>query len=305
MVKLPATVCPFCKADMRTGERPEEKTPIWKRRGFKTLTVICVILLPVSVWIYQNDDIGLDNIGQLADKIMIGLHSCAEPREKMWESDDKLEDQASVKQGYASWKNQKKSRPRGQGQYADENLNKEQREVRTDKRAYFADTLMTEAPSKNINPGNNWYRSLPGEWDVAWITRQGAAENITTGEWIFSWVNSGEALEDVLNIPYLWEKQDAKNIVRVTTLRTYNGKDGVWEGARVFPGRILPFRAGRNQDGSIYETFLNAQGNQEYWVFTNMTSDAFQVYVSESPDNGQTYRYLAEIWAKIRTISPS
>jgi hypothetical protein len=303
MVKLPATTCPLCQADLRTGERPEEKVPVYRRRGFKSMLVLVLVVLPTAIWFFTSETDEDSLTSRMMERLMLGLSTCADPAPKMWEEEDPEKDKQEVKEGYANWKGSKKSRARGQGNYDDETLDEEQRATRTDRRNYFASTLMSEAPSQTLSPSNNWYQIFPGEWDIAWITNLGTPEeNILTGEWNFSWVNGGEALEDVLNVPYLWDMQDSRANIRITTLRTFNAAEGYWEGARILPGKITQFRAGRNQDGSIFETFINAQGFVEYWVYANLQKESFQVYISETRDNGQTYNPIAEIWSKVRTI---
>ena len=44
LVKLPATECPKCRADLRTGERPEEYVPLWRRK--KTKLIILLLIRP-------------------------------------------------------------------------------------------------------------------------------------------------------------------------------------------------------------------------------------------------------------------
>jgi hypothetical protein len=66
---------------------------------------------------------------------------------------------------------------------------------------------------------------------------------------------------------------------------------------------VIPFRAGRGNDGSIYETFSNAQGYAEHWIYSGITPQGFRVSISETRDNGQTYTQVAEIWAKSRILN--
>ncbi|MDR2339990.1 MAG: zinc ribbon domain-containing protein [Deltaproteobacteria bacterium] len=305
-VRLPATTCPFCKADLRTGERPEEKVSVWQRRGLKTIVVILLLLLPVGAYVIANyDSIDWGSEGGLKDRLLLRLHSCADPQPKMWEEDDQEAQKKAVKAGYSSWKDNKRQRAMGQGQYDPdaEGMSEEELEARTDRRGYFATTLLADGPSKSLDPGDNWYGDLAGEWDVAYITGFGTPEeNIVNGEWNFVWINGGDAMEDVLNVPYLWDMSKAEAPIRMTTIRTYNGTEKLWEGARVMPGRIAPFRAVRNQDGSIIENFVSPRGSHEFWVYANITKDSFQVYISETKDNGQSYDTIAEIWAKGRAI---
>ncbi|MDR2406173.1 MAG: hypothetical protein LBE27_07380 [Deltaproteobacteria bacterium] len=305
MVKLPADTCPFCKANMRTGERPEEKVPISKRKGFKTLVAILILLIPVALYFTTAQD-PMGDISEIWYKIIFRLEGCAEPTPKMWEADNLAKDKEEVKSGYEKWKEAKKERARGQEQFPpDLTSTPEQKAEKTDRRAYFANTLISETPAPTISKENNWYSTLGGEWDIVWITGKGTPqENILTGEWNFAWVSGGEAMEDIMNVPYLWEMKNVLNPLRIASMRTFNPAQGYWEGAKVYAGRIIPFRAGRNQDGSIYETFVNSQGAIEFWVFVNMTKESFQVYISETRDNGVTYSPVAEIWAKSRIIVP-
>jgi hypothetical protein len=303
MVRLPAETCPSCATNLRTGEKPEEEVPFHKRRGFKTLVVIFCCLAPLFAWIVSTDQLN----GEFIERMRLGLQSCADPPvRKMWETNDPAREKAVVRTGYASWTNQRKSRPAGQDATGPESpeaaaMSKEERAFRADRNNYFASSLFTSRPADTLSEEDNWYGTLVGEWDVAWLPEGNpAGPDVMNGEWNFMWINSGEAIQDILAIPYLWEKR--KNPLRTSTVRTHNEEGDHWEGARVQNGRIFPFRASRNADGNIFESYQTEPGVFVVWTFNAVTPDSFRVYVNQTSDNGKTYRLVAEIWAKKRFV---
>jgi hypothetical protein len=305
MVKLPAETCPNCSTNLRTGERPEEKTAIWARRGFKTIVVSTVILLPLLIWAISSDKLSW----QLIDKMRAGLASCAEPPLKMWDKYDPAAEQQAVRQGFASWRDSNKTRPMGQDPNGPNNpnasLSKEEMASRTDRLNYFASSLISISPSPKLKDKDNWYGPLVGEWDVAWVPEGNVdSENILQGEWNFSWINGGEALQDMLIIPYLWQtKTRDQTQIRATSIRSFNEQMGYWEGIHIQYGRMYPFQASRNRDGNIFESFQGEPGVILVWTFTNVQPNSFLVYVNQTTDNGQSYKLMAEIWAKRRGVS--
>ncbi|MDR0354224.1 MAG: hypothetical protein LBJ64_00570 [Deltaproteobacteria bacterium] len=306
MVKLPATECPECKANLRTGEKPEEYVPLWKRKKGKLIALIMLFLLPsvsFSILSSQTDDGVMEYLRQ-----KLGLDSCAEPRD-MWEEFSQREFEQNVKSGYSKWNKLLNSRILGQSARGPETedeaaLSEREKMAEKDRRAYFADTLMDKGPSTQLQAKDNWFVTLPGEWDVAYISAPGTAEEqIIAGEWIFSWVNDGQALQDVLSVPYRWQKPPfGFRAIQSTGIRTFNAKHGFWEGFKILEGRLAYFRNIRTSTGQIMEQHKIDGGPLTVAVFGDFQVMSFQLTISESFDNGASYKVLAELWAKKREI---
>jgi hypothetical protein len=226
----------------------------------------------------------------------------------MWEKEDKAEDARSVKDGFATWRDSRKSRPLGQDPRGPESaeeaaLSDAQKAIRSDRQSYFASSIMADYPSAALSPKDNWYGNLIGEWDVAWITDRGTGnEAVVNGEWNFAWINDGEAIEDSLAVPYRWEAKNHENPINYTAVRAFDPDKGYWDGFLLKRRKLLPFRSSRDPAGNIYETYPEGENNFEVWVFSSLSLNAFQVSISHTSDNGVNYRPIAEIWAKRRTI---
>ncbi|MDR1040926.1 MAG: zinc ribbon domain-containing protein [Deltaproteobacteria bacterium] len=303
-VKLPAENCPACGTNLRTGERPEKETSVWQRRGFKPLVVTAAVLIPFGIWVFTSGV--LDDLNWI-ERARVGLQHCADPPvREMWDLGDQQQEAQAARQGYQAWRERKRTRPEGQNPAGPEteeerNMTKEQRATRQDRKEYFASSLMFDRPAASLAPADNWYGAFTGEWDAAWISGTGTKdEKIAQGEWNFAWINAGEAMQDVLSVPYLWEtKSDSP--IRAATVRTFNRNSGAWEGVHVQNGRIFPFNASRNRDGNIYESYQDGPLTVT-WIFYNITQEGFQVTVNQTADGGRTYALAAEIWAKRRIV---
>jgi hypothetical protein len=305
-VRLPATECPQCKANLRTGEKPEEYVPLWKRGKGKVLLILAIVAIPSLTWniISRQTEEGLWEY--LTGRI--GIESCVEVRD-MWDEFDQGEFEAGVKGGYGEWNKKGNSRKLGQdpnGPETPEQAARTEREklLLSDSKAYFASTLMSEYPSKDLKTQDNWYILFPGEWDVAYITGAGTSdERIIAGEWSFAWINDGEALQDVLSVPYRWQPAPSgfENI-QTTSTRLFNPKLHVWEGFHIEGGQFIFFRAAKSQDGQIVEHYQAEGGPLVVTVFSDFTANSFKATISESTDKGASYAKVAEIWAKKRGV---
>jgi hypothetical protein len=303
MVKLPAEHCPSCGTNLRTGERPEKETSVWQRRGFKPLVVTLLVVLPLGGWLVAS---GTLEEMRIIERARVGLSRCADPPPRLWEEGSMAEERQAARKGYGAWRDRHRSRPQGMppngplGE-AERRLPKEERARLADRRNYFASSLMSDRPAASLSSSDDWYGQFAGEWDAAWTSAAGTPDaRMIQGEWNFSWINGGEALQDLLSLPYLWEAAKAGSI-RATTVRTFNKQSGAWEGVRVQGGRVFPFSASRNRDGNIYESF-NDGSLIVTWIYYNVTPEGFQVTVNETADGGRNYRLTAEIWAKRRTV---
>jgi hypothetical protein len=309
MVRLPATECPECRANLRTGEKPEEYVPIWKRGKGKLVMILTILLLPSITWSVISSQTEEGLAAYLRDRL--GLKSCADPRD-MWEDFDQDEFERGVKNGYGNWNTPGLTRNVGQGSRGPETPEEaarpvEEKIVMQDTQSYFASTLMSYAPSQSLKPQDNWFILMPGEWDVAYITGQGTRDElILAGEWTFTWINDGQALQDVLSVPYRWQKPPADfQPIQSTSVRVFNPKLGLWEGFLIRDGHMFFFRASKNAEGKIVEHYQAEGGPLVVTVFSDFKPGSFKAAISQSTNNGASYSPVAEIWAKKReTVIP-
>jgi hypothetical protein len=306
LVKLPATECPQCKANLRTGLKPEEYIPLWKRGKTKILIILCIIAIPSFVWNYLSSKTEQGLWAYLSDRF--GLEKCAEPR-NMWDEFNQKEFESGVRGGYDQWNKDGNTRMVGEdpnGPETPEQAARSEREkiLAKDNKSYFASTLMSEKPSANLKPADNWYVMFPGEWDVAYIIDAGTdKEQIIAGEWTFTWINDGQALQDVLSVPYRWQ-DPPKGFEKIqsTSTRLFNPKLHVWEGFHILNSGFVFFRSARSQDGRIVEHYQTEGGPLVVTTFSDFTITSFKATLNESTNNGASYTKVAEIWAKKRGV---
>jgi sialic acid synthase SpsE len=162
---------------------------------------------------------------------------------------------------------------------------------------------MSEGPSKSLKPENNWYNGLLGEWEVAWLQGQDSSdEKIMASEWMFAWINNGEALQDVLSLPFRWLKPPSGvNSLSMTTARHFNATRKAWAGFHIHSGQMCYFGGTRNQNQAI-EPYQMENGPIMAWVFENIQPDSFKVAISQSTDNGSTFKMVGEIGLKREAI---
>jgi hypothetical protein len=237
-----------------------------------------------------------------------GLSTLADPK-PMWEEFDQDNFENNVRAGYINWKGNKSKRPLGQNpngpeSEAEKSLPEQAKAVARDNRSYFSNSLMASAPSKELKVNDNWYGQLTGEWDVAWTEGQGTADQkIIPGEWNISWINDGEAMQDLLNVPYRWQtKNYNREPIRRTSLRVFNKSRSAWEGFHAQAGQLLFFQTSKNPKGQLVESFRLDESTFEAWVFDEILSDSFKVTISQSTNQGQSYHQIGEIWAKRRGL---
>jgi hypothetical protein len=307
MVRLPADTCPVCQANMRTGLRPAdaEKTSFWHRRWGRLAVILLLLIGPPSVYLIGYGDLGDLMKGGMAK---FGLEHCAEPRNR-WDDFNQDDFENYVRSGYTNWKDDKPTRRVGENPNGPESplmaaRSREQKLQYQDTRTYFASSLMSDGPSKTLKPDDNWYLRLNGEWEVAFIQGEGTPnERIIAGEWNYAWINNGEALQDVLTLPFRWLKPPAGvPPILITTIRHFNPIRNAWEGFHIQSGQMFYFGAVRN-NAKIVETYKIENGPIMVWVFDNMLNDSFQVTISQSVDNGSTYQTVGSLWAKKRSFA--
>jgi hypothetical protein len=308
MVKLPATECPQCKANLRTGEKPEEYVPLWKRKKTKTLIILGIIAMHFAGYAIISSQTDEGVWAWFSEKF--NLAGCTEPR-NMWDDFDQNEFESSVKSGYSEWNKNKNNRNVGQAvrpETPQEAARSDSEKLLTrDNQSYFAATLTSSGPSKDIKPQDNWYSSLMGEWDVAYITgAQTAQEVVVAGEWTFAWINDGQALQDVLTVPYRWQSPPKGfTPVTTTTVRTFNPKKNQWEGFHIGDGQMVFFGAVRPTSTQIMEHYQPEGLPLTVWLFSEFTNDGFKVTINQSNNGGASYVKVADIWAKKRsTVIP-
>ncbi|MDR1394813.1 MAG: zinc ribbon domain-containing protein, partial [Deltaproteobacteria bacterium] len=238
MVRMPAETCPSCKANMRTGLRPEvaEKFTFWHRRWGKVLAVFLLLVGPPLAY-----GLGYGNLLDLlrSGLAKVGLSSCAEPLNR-WDTFNQDEFDQAVRAGYLNWRGNKTFRKLGESPQGPESplmasRTREQKLQYLDSRTFFASSFMADRPALSLKPENNWYLTLNGEWDIAWIQgKDTPEEKIVAGEWVFSWINDGDALQDVMSIPFRWLKLPAGQMpIFITTIRHFNESRSAWEGFHV------------------------------------------------------------------------
>jgi hypothetical protein len=309
MVKLPADTCPACHANMRTGHRPaelEEKTSFWHRRWGRAAFVLALIIGPLLIY-----SLGYGNLGDLlkGGLAQFGLANCAEPRNR-WDDFSQEDFEKNVRSGYASWRNQKPTRRIGESPTGPESSllasrTPEQKLQRQDTLSYFATSLMSDGPSRLLKAENNWYLPFNGEWDVAYSLGKDDQERIMAGEWVFSWINNGEALEDVLSIPFRWLKPPlGQSPIYSTTIRHFNTFRQSWEGFHIQNGQMFYFGAQRNQN-KIIESYQVENGPIVAWIFEEIERESFKVIITQSDNNGSSYQQMGQIWAKRRALAPT
>jgi hypothetical protein len=304
LVRLPAIDCPQCHANLRTGEKPEEYVPLWKRGKGKLLLIFLIIGLPSLGWNILSNRTEEGLYPYL--KAKLSLESCADAKD-MWDDFDQQEFESQVKGG--NWAKNGEKRKVGQSATGPETpeqaaRTESQKILDNDSRAYFASSLMSTGPSSKLKNQDNWYVLFPGEWDIAYITGAGTNdEKILAGEWTFVWINDGQALQDVMSVPYRW--QDAPSGVtpiQSTSTRVFNPKYNVWDGFHIIDNQLIFFRAAKDQGGKIVEHYQMEGGPLILTRFSDFTATSFKATISKTTDNGATYTKIADITAKKRNV---
>jgi hypothetical protein len=268
--------------------------------------LLAIVAIPSLVWglLSMQTEEGLYQYL----KNSVGLESCVEAKD-MWEEFDQNEFESGVKGGYAEWNKNSNSRKAGQDPNGPETTEqaartKKEKILQADNRSYFASTLMSSEPNKALKAQDNWYILFPGEWDVAYMLNAGTSEEqIIAGEWNFSWINDGQALQDIMSVPYRWQDTPKGfSPLQSTSTRIFNPKLHVWEGFHIIDGQMLFFRAAKSQDGRIVERYQAQDGPLVVTVYSDFTANSFKATISQSNDNGASYSKVAEIWAKKREV---
>jgi hypothetical protein len=273
----------------------------------KITIILLIVGLPTLAWNIISNQTEEGLLAYL--KAHYGLEACTEPKD-MWDKFDQDNFERSVRSGYVTWNKDPHSRRVGQdpnGPETPEEANRPEKEkvLASDNRSYFASTLMSEIPSKDLKLTDNWYLLFPGEWDVAYIIGAGTSnEQIIAGEWSFAWINDGQALQDILSVPYRWQ-DPPKNFQQIhsTSTRLFNPKLHVWEGFHILNSALVFFRAAKSQDGLIVEHYQAGGGPLVVTTFSDFSATSFKASIKESTNNGGSYTPVAEIWAKKRGLN--
>jgi hypothetical protein len=306
-VRLPATDCPKCKANLRTGERPEVYIPLWKRKKTRLIVLIVLLCIPPSVYAIISS---YAEEGAVA-WIRMKLGTCAEPMEK-WEEFSQEQFEKEVKSGFNLWTSDENTRITGQSAKGPETeeekaRSESQKIIDRDNQTYFATTLMSSGPAKTLTPKDNWFGLMNGEWDVAYIVGAGTPEEvIVAGEWNFTWINNGQAMQDVLSVPYQWSKPSPGVApIQMTTVRMPNLQRQNWEGFHILDGRMIYFGVVRTASNQIMEHYQLEGEPLMVWMYDDLEMASFKVTINQSTDNGATWTKVADIWAKRRsTVLP-
>jgi hypothetical protein len=243
--------------------------------------------------------------------IRMKLGGCAEPMEK-WEEFSQEEFEKSVKSGYGSWSQGPNTRIAGQSAKGPETpaeaaRSQSEKIISRDNQTYFATTLTSDGPSRDLKPQDNWFVLMSGEWDVAYIVNAGRPdEALVAGEWTFTWINDGQAMQDVLSVPYQWSKPPPDmSPIRMTTIRMFNPKRQAWEGFHVLDGSMIYFGVTKTPGNQIMEHYQREGEPLVVWVYSDIKRDSFKVSVSSSNDQGASWTPVAELWCKRReTVIP-
>ena len=305
LVNLPATDCPFCRADLRTGlAPPEEPENLWFRKGLKLSMIILAVLTPFLVWV-----IGPILIQQKAKAFcysVLSLDICAPEanltRDLIAMTQAMLKDM--VRAGFMSWSEERNTRVvtgGKQGAFS---------EARA-KRDYFLSTLarldeagLGQAPGERVE-GNDLFDPLLGEWDVIWIEAPDTPEErIAQGEWIFVTIAGGLAVEDILTVPYLHQAPDTDGPVplRLITLRQFNHERLAWDGVSLLSGGLRPVLTMARPGGGLDEFSVDSKGETTTRRITDLTPESFRLFVSVAPSANAPARPIGELWAKKRVI---
>jgi hypothetical protein len=244
-------------------------------------------------------------------KNRLGLETCAEPRNK-WDDFSQDDFEKRVRSGYTNWGKDKNTRVTGQsakGPESPEEAGRSENEklIRRDNQLYFSSSLVSSGPNKAIKPQDNWYSLMTGEWDVAYIINSGTPdETLIAGEWLFTWINNGQAIQDVLSVPYQWQKSPANfTPLQVTTTRMLNAKRSTWEGFHIMNSSLVYFGVTKTPQNQIMEHYQTEDGQLIVWLYSDLSSTSFKVTISQSADKGATYTKVGEMWTKRReTVIP-
>ena len=126
------------------------------------------------------------------------------------------------------------------------------------------------------------------------------------GEWTFTWINDGQAIQDVLSVPYQWAEPSGDiPRIQMTTVRTYNPKRQAWEGFHVLNGAMIYFWVVKTPRNQIIERYQREGEPLIVWLYADLQPDSFKVTISQSTDNGNSWALLGELWCKRRsTVVP-
>ncbi|MDR3038583.1 MAG: hypothetical protein LBV21_04750 [Candidatus Adiutrix sp.] len=308
LVTLPATECPFCRTDLRTGLAPKEEIAhLGLRKALKALNAFILVLAALLLGF-----IGPAKVGQAAKSYCyaaLGLEICAPDqnltRELMALGQAALRDM--VRAGFQSWNANRKTRV-ADSRTANRGEQFSEAKARRD---YFFATLAEldeEGAKAGAGPAaDDLFAPLLGEWDVVWIEAPGTpAEAVAEGEWIFSLVGGGLALEDILAVPYLNRPPAAGDPapLRLITLRQFNGQRGVWDCVRLQPEGLLLSLARLTPTGDLEEMSVDGRGETILKRITDLTPESFRMIVktSKSGKSAAEDRLVGELWAKKRVI---
>jgi hypothetical protein len=175
---------------------------------------------------------------------------------------------------------------------------------RYNQRREFADALISDSYSSELNGEEAMYDWLIGSWEVTAFDYSDNSTIETKGEWIFSWVLEGRAVQDVWIAPQrsLRTTQSPRNVNRYgTSLRVFHPDTKKWKVYWHNPVSGTDNQMTASKHGKdIVQEGQTANGNPLRWIFTDISNDAFRWYGEYSADEGKTWKLATEFYGRKR-----
>lgn len=155
----------------------------------------------------------------------------------------------------------------------------------------FMDSLISDAPSRQYREKMRLFGQFVGDWDIvecnalqpdgSWKTMRGKLH--------WSWILDGMAVQDV------WIGVPDKG----TTIRFFDPRSDEWQSVWISPtqGIVRHFR-GKAVGNEIILRSKTPDGKLVRWLFYDITSDKFRWRAEESPDDGNSWNKVEEMFVK-------
>ncbi len=168
----------------------------------------------------------------------------------------------------------------------------------------FISTLISDSRSADIQPEQDIYARLLGNWKLKMIDyyHDERTQREHTGAWYFSRTLEGRAIQDVLVSPKLPDRSTLKSNVGNrygNTFRMMDPKTYQWHIDWFNPvtGIHNQLTARAEGDRIIQET-SEIDGFIMRWIFEKITVDSFHWYGESSTDKGKTWILNTEFFAE-------
>ena len=168
----------------------------------------------------------------------------------------------------------------------------------------FISTLISDSRSADIEPEQDIYARLLGNWKLKMIDYypDGRTQREHTGTWYFSRTLEGRAIQDVLVSPEFADRSYGKSMVGNrygNTFRMMDPKTRQWHIDWFNPVSGIHNQLTARQDGDrIIQETAEMDGLIMRWIFENITADSFHWYGESSSDKGKTWILNAEFFAE-------